>query len=155
MRFTTLLAAAGLVAMSVSAGAQTTTTGLGTAESEYFPISESLLLINARTVYTDFVSEDMNNPLLNATGVCTGAIVIDAGTVSGGGFCNYTDASSEQFVISWSADEVTAEGRTLGEWRVVGGTGPWAEASGSGRFDAGTDADGNYTNNTTGDIMMN
>jgi hypothetical protein len=155
MKYATLLAAAGFIAMSVSASAQTASTGIGSVESEYIPISENLLLVNARVVYTDIISDDMSNPLLNATGVCSGAILINAGAVSGGGYCHYTDTASEQVVISWTADALTAEGRTLGDWSVVGGTGPWKDATGGGRFDAGTDADGNYTNNVTGEFMMN
>ncbi len=155
MKRTTLLAATALIAMSVSAGAETSSIGRGTVESEYVPIEENLLLINARVVYTDITSEDMSNPLLHATGVCTGAILLNAGTISGGGYCHYTDAASEQVVISWAADSLNAEGRTLGAWNVVGGTGPWASASGGGRFDAGTDAEGAYTNNIIGDFMMN
>ncbi len=155
MKYTTLLATVGLVAMSVSAGAETASTGHGVVESEYVPIAENLLLINARVVYTDITSEDMSNPLLHATGVCTGAILVNAGAISGGGYCHYTDAASEQAVISWAADGMNAEGRTLGAWSVVGGTGPWASTTGGGRFDAGTDAQGAYTNNISGDFMMN
>ncbi|MGR3710550.1 MAG: hypothetical protein ACU0A9_14045 [Alterinioella nitratireducens] len=149
------LAAAGLLVMTVSAQAQTTSVGHGVSESEVVPISESLILINARTMYTDIVSDDMDNPLLNATGPCTGTILINAGAVSGGGYCHYTDASGDQAVVRWDAEGMSAEGRTLGSWSVVGGTGSWMTRTGGGGFDAGTGADGAYTNNISGGFTMN
>ena len=107
----------------------------------------------ATTEYTGF-DGSADNPIVTMKGPCFGAVLIDKGNVSGGGNCHYTDADGEMAIVSWTADGMSAEGRTQGDWELAGGSGKWAAATGGGRFDAGTDAAGTYTNNVTGEISM-
>ena len=129
-------------------------TGQGTASSMPMPISDDLVVVHAMSEYTGFEGGP-DNPMSSFSGPCFGALVIDKGSVSGGGNCHYTDADGDMAVMSWTADAMSAAGRTQGAWELAGGSGKWAAATGGGRFDAGTDDAGTYTNNVTGEISMN
>lgn len=129
-------------------------TGKGTAENTPMPVAEGFVVIRTAATYTGFETVDPENPMAGLSGPCFGAVIVKAGAVSGGGACHYTDEDGEVVVMSWSADGVSAEGRTLGEWSIAGGSGKWAEATGGGRFDAGTDAAGAYTNVVTGAFTL-
>ncbi len=127
-------------------------TGTGTSNSETMPLSEQLILVNVKTEYDGF--DDPDSPFATVTGPCWGSVLIDKGAVSGGGLCQYTDADGESVAMAWTPMAVGEDGRTTGEWKILGGSGKWASATGTGTFDAG-DSTGSYTNNVTGEITMN
>ncbi len=129
-------------------------TGHGKSMSTPMPLSEDLIVVQAHTMYDGFDSENPDNPLASVTGPCFGDIMIDKGAVSGDGLCHYTDAGGDTVVMKWTASGMTAEGRTTGDWMVMGGTGKWMGASGGGTFDAGTDAMDKYTNMVTGEVTL-
>ena len=129
-------------------------TGHGTASSTPMPVSDDLVVVHATTEYTGFDGNNPDNPMTTFKGPCFGSVLIKAGEVSGGGNCQYTDDEGEMAVVSWTADSMSADGRTQGTWEIVGGSGKWAKASGGGRFDAGTDDQGVYTNKVTGELTM-
>ena len=118
------------------------------------PLAEGLVVIHAATDYTGFEMANPGNPMASAAGPCFGSVVINGGRVTGGGHCAYTDADGDGWVAEWTADGVSEDGRTQGDWQIVAGTGKWQGATGGGRFDAGTDAAGTYTNNVTGSVTM-
>ena len=129
-------------------------TGHGTATSTPMSVSDNLVVVHATTEYTGFDGENPDNPMTSFKGPCFGSVLIKAGVVSGGGNCQYTDGDGEMAVVSWTADGMSADGRTQGNWEIVGGSGKWAAATGGGRFDAGTDDQGVYTNKVTGEVSM-
>lgn len=152
-----IIAAAAVAGLAAAAGADTfdaAGTGQGSASSQAMPVADGLVVIHAVTDYTGFETADPDSPMATASGPCFGAVVVDGGRVSGGGDCVYTDADGDAWVTEWSADGIGDDGRTQGSWRIVGGTGKWDGATGGGRFDAGEDAAGAYTNNVTGAVSM-
>lgn len=151
------IAAALFVFASPPALAETiniTSIGHGSTTATAMPLSEGLVAVHATSTYDRFETDDADNPFATATGPCFGSILIDKGAVSGEGLCHYTDADNEQAVVKWMAKEMSAEGRTQGEWMIVGGTGKWATMTGNGTFDAGGDGAA-YTNNVTGKVTRN
>ena len=129
-------------------------TGTGTSMNEAVPIHDGLVLVKVSSMYDGFETDMADNALATAKGPCFGTMIIDKGAVSGGGACNYTDADGEAIVISWTPSGFHDEGRTLGTWEVIGGTGKWMEASGGGDFNAGGEGD-DYTNIVTGEVNLN
>lgn len=153
LRFPALPAAFLVFATPVLADTiQTNSVGHGSATSAVMPVTESLIAVHATSMYDRFEAEDADNPFASASGPCFGAILIDKGAVSGDGLCHYTDADGEVAVVRWVAKGMSAEGRTQGDWMLIGGTGKWATMSGGGAFDAGGDP---YTNNITGEVTTN
>lgn len=128
--------------------------GHGTASSTPMPVSDSLIMVDVGSTYEGFETDDPMNPFASAAGPCFGSLLIDKGAVSGEGLCRYTDGDDEVAVVKWTATGMSAEGRTQGDWEILGGTGKWASMTGSGSFDAGGDGDA-YTNNITGEVTMN
>ncbi|WP_417206112.1 hypothetical protein [Antarctobacter sp.] len=128
--------------------------GHGSSTATAMPASDSLIVVHATSTYERFESDDPDNPFASASGPCFGAILIDKGAVSGEGLCHYTDADDEIAVIKWIAKGLSAEGRTQGDWMMLGGTGKWAAMTGGGTFDAGGEGDA-YTNKIAGEVTMN
>lgn len=126
----------------------------GRSSTQVLPVSEGLVAVHVSTMYKRFETEAANSPFATATGPCFGAILIDNGAVSGEGLCTYTDGDGERVVVLWTATGISAEGRTLGEWMIKGGTGKWASLTGGGTFDAGGEGDA-YTNTIAGEMTMN
>ncbi len=156
MTFRSSLAAAAIVALATGAGAGTFDAGgigQGTSSSEAKPLAEGLVVVHTVSEFTGFDTGE-DNPMAATSGPCYGSLLINAGRVSGGGHCAYTDGDGDSWVVQWTADGMSADGRTQGTWQVVAGTGKWEGATGGGRFDAGTDAAGTYTNNISGAMSM-
>lgn len=128
-------------------------TGYGTMTADTHSVTDQLAVVHATTAYEGFRGEDPDNPMAGLTGPCFGSILIDEGSVSGGGHCHYTDPDGDSVILKWSANAMK-EGRTQGTWAITGGSGKWSGATGKGTFDAGTDASGDYTNNVTGEVTM-
>ncbi|RYH10005.1 hypothetical protein [Tropicimonas sp. IMCC6043] len=143
-----------LVAPAMAETVDVSGTGHGTATNTPMPVNDDLVVVHAITEYTGFDGKNPDNPMASFKGPCFGSILINSGAVSGGGNCHYTDADGEMAVITWTADGMSAEGRTQGTWEIVGGSGKWSDSNGGGRFDAGTDDKGVYTNNVTGELTM-
>lgn len=129
-------------------------TGTGTSMNEAIPIHDGLVVVKVSSMYDGFDSEIADNALATAKGPCYGTMIIDKGAVSGGGACNYTDADGDAIVMRWTPTGLNDEGRTVGTWELIGGTGKWMGASGGGNFNAGGDGD-EYTNMVTGEVTMN
>ncbi|MBV7396063.1 hypothetical protein [Mameliella sediminis] len=126
--------------------------GHGTSTATPMPVSEGLVVVHATSMYDRFETESPDNPFASASGPCFGAILIDKGAVSGDGLCRYTDGDGDVAVIKWIATGLSAEGRTQGDWMVMGGTGKWASITGGGTFDAGGES---YTNKVSGELTRN
>lgn len=126
--------------------------GHGSSTATPMPVTDSLVVVHATSMYERFETEDPMNPFASAKGPCFGAILIDKGTVSGDGLCHYTDGDGDVAVIKWVANGIDAEGRTQGDWMVMSGTGKWATMTGGGTFDAGGDP---YTNRVAGEMTRN
>jgi len=157
MSFRLILAAAAMAGLAAGAAAETfdaAATGQGSSTSETMPLAEGLVVVDVASEYSDFQTGDPDSPMASASGPCFGAMLIDAGRVSGGGYCNYTDGDGDSWVVEWTAEAIDQDGRTQGGWRIVGGTGKWDGAAGGGRFDSGEDAAGTYTNNVTGAVTL-
>ncbi|MBS0125427.1 hypothetical protein [Thetidibacter halocola] len=157
IRFPAALAAGFFACSTLPALAETidvTGTGHGTSTTQVMPVSESLIVVSATSMYERFETANPMNPFASASGPCFGAMKIDKGAVSGGGLCRYTDSDGDVAVVNWMAKAMTAEGRTQGDWMIEGGTGKWATITGGGTFDAG-EMDGAYTNKITGSVTTN
>lgn len=151
LHFATLTA----LLLPVSAGAfDAKGIGIGTSMNKAMPIHDSLVVVKVSSIYDGFKTETAANALATAKGPCYGTMIIDHGAVSGGGACNYTDADGDAVVMRWNASGINDEGRTICTWELIGGTGKWMVASGSGDFNAGGDGD-DYTNKVTGEVTLN
>lgn len=140
---------------TVSAGTyDAAATGHGTSASTQVPVADGFVLIHVVTDYERFETADAGHPMAGLSGPCFGAVMVREGAVSGGGTCHYTDPAGGSAVLAWTPDGMSEGGRMLGTWSIVGGTGRWAEATGEGRFDAGLDAAGAYTNLVTGELTL-
>ena len=158
MRTILMVSAAATSLMTTGAWAQTYDTKgtwYGTPQNEVMALSDSLIAIRALTAYDRFEPAMDGGPVTGTSGKCFGSIVIDKGQPAGAGLCDLADGDGDAVVTEWSADGMTAEGRMTGSWRYVGGTGKFEGITGSGTFNAGTGADGNYTNMIDGSYTIN
>ena len=88
------------------------------------------------------MTSDPGNPLNRASGDCDGACVAGAdGNPTCMGSCSWVDTDGDLAFFTWS-------GATEGEWRLEGGTGKYAEASGQGTWKADAAYAGKITGNT-------
>lgn len=155
---TCLRAIAGLAAGVIATGALAETitvegTGMGRSMSDVMQMGEDLTVVHTQSDYTGYETGNPESPFASLAGPCFGTTLIDAGEVSGDGYCSYTDADGDMVLMQWQAMGLTEEGRTTGEWSVRAGTGKWADASGGGSFDAGGEGE-DYTNKVTGEVEM-
>ena len=147
----TVLAATAISALATAGAAEiydATGTGL------VMPVAERLAVNHLVSEYAGFDTADPDNPMASSTGPCVGTVLVDAGRVSGGGLCHFTDADGDSWIVEWRADGLSDAGLTLGDWQIVAGTGKWQEATGGGRFEAGQSPDGAYINNVTGAFVL-
>ncbi len=152
MRFI-MLAALLAASPAVSETFSGTSYGHGSSTSETMPVVEGTVVIKTESAYEMFdVSDD--HPLKGASGPCFGAVAIVAGGVSGGGNCLY-DTANGQAVMQWTATGMNPDGALTGDWTVLGGSGGWAKASGSGTFSTLTNPEtGKFVNTIEGSITM-
>ena len=154
MRFIHFATLAALILPVSAAAFDAKGTGTGTSMNEAIPIHDGLVVVKVSSNYDGFETSAADNALATAKGPCFGTMIIDKGAVSGGGACNYTDDDDDAIVMRWTPTGFNDEGRTLGTWELIGGTGKWMGASGNGEFNAGGDGDA-YTNMVTGEVTMN
>ncbi len=155
-RFTHGLAIAAMLA-GTTVGAEThdvTGIGMGTVLSKVTEISPSLTMVEAHTDYTGFEGGQGDNPMASATGPCVGTVLVNAGSPSGTGLCNFTDKDGDKLVVAWTARAMSQDGRMQGTWTVEGGSGKWDRATGGGAFNSGVDATGKYTNMISGAAVL-
>lgn len=130
-------------------------TGKGKAMNQVHQLGEGHMLIQMHTDYSSFEFEADGHPMTGMTGPCFGAIEINAGSVSGGGKCLYTDPEGDRVSMNWSAEGMTADGAMTGTWAVSGGTGKWMTARGAGTYASLTNRDtGENVNTVQGSISM-
>ncbi|RSK30488.1 hypothetical protein EJA01_17070 [Rhodovulum iodosum] len=130
-------------------------TGMGKSMSTPHQVSENHMLMQLHTAYSEFSFDAANHPMTGMSGPCFGAVEVNAGAVSGGGKCLYTDADGDLVTMDWMAGGMNADGAMTGTWTVSGGTGKWTEATGEGTFASLTDpATGESTNSVSGTVMM-
>lgn len=128
--------------------------GFAKSENVTTAISDALIVVDSRTNYERFETNDAANPLATATGPCFGSVMIKAGQVSGGGHCNFTDKDDDMVIISWTPQGRSADGLLIGIWSIEGGTGKWDGSTGGGSFHAGDRPDGSYQNDIRGAITL-
>jgi hypothetical protein len=149
-------ATAMLIALAGGATAQgmdAAGTGRGHSDSEVMPLSDGLVMVFASSRYDSFETAVAENPMAGLSGPCKGTVLIRGAEITGSGLCHYADAEGDAMVIGWQPDGMSEAGRTLGEWRIEGGTGKYANAKGGGRFDAGGEG-ADYSNKVTGEISL-
>ena len=90
---------------------------------------------------------DPNHPLNQASGDCDGACIIDAnGNSTCMGSCTWVDSDGHLAFFTWT-------GLDKGSWRLVGGSGKYAHATGRGTWEGtGTYPGGIMRNTWQGDI---
>ena len=128
--------------------------GMGSSATEQMPVREDLVVVHSQTSYDGFKMEDEANPMSGLSGSCFGAVLAEAGAISGSGNCHYSDVDGDMTAVAWTATGMDEAGRTMGTWELLGGTGKWDGASGGGDFNAGVGEDGTYTNEITGEVML-
>lgn len=75
------------------------------------------------------VSEDVSSPLHLAAGECAGALTTTPdGKTQGQGYCMRKDRDGDVYNEQWNL----APGAEKGSWKLVGGSGKYADISGSG-----------------------
>jgi hypothetical protein len=79
----------------------------------------------------DAIGED-GGPLAGLKGPCFGSARLAAGRISGDGYCAYTDADNNTFLVRWWMEDAAMP---MGAWAAAGGTGKWAKATGGGTFE--------------------
>lgn len=129
--------------------------GSGTSTSTVKEIGENHMVMQVSSSYETVQMEDPDHPMNGASGPCFGAVEIAAGAATGGGICAFTDSTGSMVVLHWDAEAMEATGALTGSWTISGGTGPWAEASGGGRFSSLTDpASGSFVNTITSSVTL-
>ena len=90
---------------------------------------------------------DPNHPLNQASGDCDGACTIDAnGKATCMGSCTWVDSDGHLAFFTWT-------GQNEGSWRLVGGSGKYAHATGKGTWEGtGLFASGILRNTWQGNI---
>ncbi|MCC7547087.1 MAG: hypothetical protein IT532_04915 [Burkholderiales bacterium] len=79
-------------------------------------------------------SDDTSAPYHMASGECVGAYLIGAdGRMQGSGSCARADKDGDVLYEEWVMPSGTA---LEGTWRIVGGTGKFAKATGNARWEA-------------------
>lgn len=78
-----------------------------------------------------YVSDDASSPLHLAAGECAGALTTTPdGKTQGQGHCMRKDKDGDVYNEQWNL----APGAEKGSWKLVGGTGKYANMSGSGSW---------------------
>jgi hypothetical protein len=94
---------------------------------------------------TGYVTNDPTSPLKGAAGPCIVFTEVIDGKPSGQGQCVRTDSQGDKFLVSGTPEVLDNTG-VRGKWKLVGLTGKWIGASGSGEFwDAGSGKDNKHT----------
>lgn len=80
-----------------------------------------------------FVSEDPASPMHLAAGECGGTLLTEGdGTMQGSGHCSRKDKDGDVYHEQWTFPS----GKEFkGTWKLVGGTGKYANAGGSGTWE--------------------
>jgi hypothetical protein len=129
--------------------------GTGTSSSTVTQIADNHMVMQVSSTYEQVDMESPDHPMNGASGPCFGAVEVSAGAASGGGICAFKDKAGDSVVLHWDAEAMEATGALTGSWTISGGTGPWAEASGGGRFSSLTDpASGNFVNTITSNLTL-
>ena len=133
-------AAAAVLAMAMAqplaaAAADLTVDGVasGLDHFEVHPVARGLTAIVGGTDVASFAPKAIGNPFAGLTGTCFGAMELKANRLSGGGYCTFKDALGEAVALRWTALAPVTRGYR-GRWDVLGGSGPWAGATGTGTF---------------------
>lgn len=80
-----------------------------------------------------FVSEDPSSPMHLAAGECGGTLLSASdGIMQGGGNCSRKDKDGDVYHEQWT---FPASKEFKGTWKLVGGTGKYANATGSGTWE--------------------
>ena len=149
---TTLIAALLAAGPALAEGVKIEGTGSGMSAATPYPVGENHIVVEIAAEYESFEGMD-GSPFAGMSGPCFGAMEMNAGAVSGGGKCVYSDGT-DTAILNWSAEGMDADGATTGSWAVSGGTGRWASAEGGGTFHSMTAEDGTLTNHVTGEVMF-
>lgn len=123
-----ILLSIGMAGLPVHASAQTTWINCheGTVETLY---KEGDVHIYALKVEGFSQGEAKSNPLANSKYVCDGVFNAGRGANTGTIFCRFDNPDGD-IVFS----EITADGQPKSRFRLIGGTGKWAKATGEGRL---------------------
>jgi hypothetical protein len=98
------------------------------AETEDLGGGHQLVVVRQSSVV---ITDDKNSMLNQTTGECHGSILMTPdGSVKGSGHCGRQDADGDTYSLEWSL----APGAERGQWKLLAGTGKFANASGSGWF---------------------
>lgn len=104
------------------------------------PVGENYMVVTVANRGTVRLN-DKSNPMHDATGQCAGSVLVDKGQPTGSGYCTYTDPSGDISIVTWSTKSINEKGGNAGTWQLVGGTGKYAKASGSGTYSSEPSAD--------------
>lgn len=130
-------AAALTLALSTTAQAASILPADGVASGidrlEVHPVTQGLASIVGDFEVIGFEPEGRGNPLAGLHGPCFGAMELNQNRLSGSGYCTFTDAGGEAVVLRWTALAPVTRGYR-GTWDLVGGSGWWSDARGSGTY---------------------
>lgn len=140
-----------------AASAQTldaTGSSMGDNESRVFPIGPEHVAVLVMAEYDRIEALDSSSPMNGLSGPCFGLIDSDAGVVSGGGYCALVDETGAKASLRWTA-RTLGENSKGGDWELIGGTGKWDGATGSGQFQFVSDAaTQRFSTSMTGEVSL-
>lgn len=115
--------------------------------SEAMPVDDNHILMKLSNSGT-ITLNDEKNPMHGATGSCSATVLVAMGKLNGSGYCSYKDSSGDSAIVSFSASSLNDKGGTNGSWEIVGGTGKYAKATGSGEYSSVPNAEQTESMNT-------
>ena len=101
--------------------------------SDAMPVDDNHILMKLNNSGT-ITLNDEKNPMHGATGSCSATVLVAMGKPTGGGYCTYKDTSGDSAIVSVSVSSLNDKGGTNGSWEIVGGTGKYAKAAGTGEY---------------------
>ena len=158
-----LLAAAG---PAVAATVPATGTAVGDETATVNRIDLDHVLIWTSIELDPISAEDPESPFGGLGGPCFGQVEVDGTTVSGGGYCTWTDGDGDGLTVRWTATgpgeetslgsaSLTTTVTTSGDWEAMAGTGKWQDVTGGGTYRIGVDATtGRHVNHYAGVLTI-
>jgi hypothetical protein len=157
-----LAAAAAAPAISASISAQGVAAGDETATVNRIDLDH--VLIWTAIEFDPIGTEDPASPFSGLGGPCFGQVEVDGTSVSGGGYCTWTDGDGDSLTTRWTAtgpgeesglgeSSLTTSVTTAGDWEALSGTGKWEGVTGGGIYRMGVEpTTGRHVNHLAGEL---
>lgn len=137
MRYDAVAAVLAALSLGAPAGAVSRLpvdgTASGTDAYELHPVHAGLTSMIGSSNVAAYEPKGPGDPFVGLHGSCFGAMDLLQNRMSGGRYCSLTDGRGEAVALRWTALAPVARGYR-GKWELLGGSGWWGDATGSGTF---------------------